>query len=189
MKKRTLVLLIVAVVVIALIAIPVSTYNSIVASQTTVEEQQANIMAQLQRRIDLIPNLVQVVNNYTTHETEVFSAVTEARAAMIGAKTMPEMAAANSEMTTALNGLIAIAEAYPELKSDTVYIGLMDELAGTENRIAVARTDYNEAVKSYNLSIRKFPGMLFARLFGFSAAESFTASEAALTVPVIPAVS
>lgn len=176
----------IAAVLVILVVLFVSGYNGIVKSQTQVEEQNANIMAQLQRRIDLIPNLIQTVNNFTTHETEVFAAVSEAREAMMSADTMPEMAAANDEMSAALTSLVAVAEAYPELKSDAVYISLMDELAGTENRIAVARQDYNAAVQSYNLSIRRFPGVLFAKLFGFSESQYFEATdEAQTTVPSV----
>lgn len=189
MKKGSLILLIVAIVLVVLIAVPISSYNSLVSAQENVDNQAANIKAQLQRRVDLIPNLIQVVQNYTTHETEVFTAVTEARSAMMSAKTMPEMANANSEMSAALTSLVAVAEAYPELKSDTVYVGLMDELAGTENRIAVARTDYNAAVKSYNQSIRRFPAVLIARLFGFDSADYFEASESAQSAPTVPAIS
>lgn len=177
----------IAAVLVILVVLFVSGYNGIVKAQTQVEEQNANIMAQLQRRIDLIPNLIQTVNNFTTHETEVFAAVSEAREAMMSADTMPEMAAANDEMSAALTSLVAVAEAYPELKSDAVYISLMDELAGTENRIAVARQDYNAAVQSYNLSIRRFPGVLFAKLFGFSESQYFEATDAAQTT--VPSVS
>ena len=188
MKTKTIVILVAVALLIALIALPVGNYNALVAAQSGVEREQANIMTQLQRRSDLIPNLIQTVQNYTTHETEVFTAVTEARAAVMNAQTVPEMAQANDQMSAALGRLIAVAEAYPELTSDTVYVGLMDELAGTENRIAVARTDYNAAVQSYNLAIRRFPGVLFARLFGFAQAEYFEAAESAQTVPVVPAI-
>ena len=182
MKKG---LIIILAVVAILIAVSVSSYNRLVSAQSGVEEQAANIMTQLQRRADLIPNLIQTVNNYTTHETEVFAAVTEARQQMLSAKSIPEMAKADGEMGAALTQLVAVAEAYPELTSDTVYVGLMDELAGTENRIAVARTDYNASVKDYNLAIRRFPGALYARLFGFAQADYFEASADAQTVPTV----
>lgn len=183
MKKA---LIIVLVVVALLIIVPITSYNALVTAQAGVETQQGNIMAQLQRRIDLIPNLMQTVNNYTTHETEVFAAVTQARESMMNAQTMPEMAAADGEMTAALSRLVAVAEAYPTLTSDTVYISLMDELSGTENRIAVARSDYNGKVEAYNLAIRKFPGVLFAKAFGFEEAQYFEATlEAQTTVPAV----
>lgn len=183
MKKA--IWIIVAVVVLMLVALPIGKYNGIVSAQIKVETGEANIATQLQRRADLIPNLVETVNNFTTHETEVFAAVTEAREAMLSAGSVPEMAAADEAMNAALGRLIAVAEAYPELQSDTVYVGLMDELAGTENRIAVARTDYNAAVESYNTDIRRFPGVLIARIFGFEAAEYFEADVSAQEVPSV----
>ncbi|MDO5111970.1 MAG: LemA family protein [Clostridia bacterium] len=186
--KKVIIGIVVALAIVAILF--VSGYNGIIKAQSQVEAQQANIMAQLQRRIDLIPNLIQTVNNFTTHEAEVFAAVSAAREAMMGAQTMPERAAANDEMSAALTRLVAVAEAYPELKSDAVYTSLMDELSGTENRIAVARQDYNAAANSYNIAIRRFPGMLFAKMFGFSEATYFEATEAAqTTVPTVLSVS
>ena len=185
MGKKGIIGIVVLVVVIILIAVPISTYNSLVSMQTAVEEQGANIDSQLQRRMDLIPNLVETVKGFTAHETEVFDAVTSARENMMAAGDMAEKSAANEEMTGALNRLIAVAEAYPELKSDTVYVGLMDELAGTENRISYARTEYNAAVTSYNMAIRKFPGNIFAGIFGFEKADFFEAAEGAEAVPEV----
>lgn len=174
-------------VVIAIIAVLVigfiGGYNSLVSKQTAVEEQAANIDTQLQRRADLIPNLVKTVKSFTQHESEVFSEVTEAREKLMSAGTMAEKSEANEEVTSALNKLIAIAESYPELKSDTVYVDLMDELAGTENRISYARENYNAAVASYNKAIRTFPGMFFANMFGFEKADMFEAAAGAETVP------
>lgn len=184
MSKKGMIAVIVVVLVV-LIAVPVGGYNSLVSMQTEVEAQTSNIDTQLQRRNDLIPNLVNTVKGFTDHETAVFDAVTKARESMMSAGTMEEKAAANEEVTSALNRLIAVAEAYPELKSDTVYVGLMDELAGTENRIAYARTDYNAAVTRYNASIRKFPTVIFANLFGFTKAEFFEAAEGAEKVPEV----
>lgn len=182
MKKGLIaVIAVVAVLVIACIG----GYNSLVSKETTVEEQASNIDTQLQRRADLIPNLVNTVKGYTDHETEVFTAVTEAREKLMSAGTMAEKSEANDEMTTALGKLIAIAESYPELKSDTVYVSLMDELSGTENRISYARKSYNEAVASYNKAIKKFPGVLFANMFGFEKADMFEASEGAESVPEV----
>lgn len=185
MKKGTVIIIAVVVVILLLVGIPVGQYNALVSAQTGVENELANIDTQLQRRMDLIPNLVETVKGFTTHETEVFTAVNESREKLMGAGTMEEKAAANDEMTNALNQLIAVAEAYPDLKSDTVYVGLMDELAGTENRIAVARTNYNEAVTNYNLKIRKFPGNIFAGMFGFEKAELFQVAEGATPVPEV----
>ncbi|MCR4674329.1 MAG: LemA family protein [Lachnospiraceae bacterium] len=182
MKKGLIaVIAVVAVLVISCIG----SYNSLVSKETAVEEQAANIDTQLQRRADLIPNLVSTVKGYTDHETEVFTAVTEAREKLLAADTMSEKSEANDEVSSALGKLVAIAESYPELKSDTVYVDLMDELSGTENRISYARTSYNEAVATYNKAIKKFPGVLFANMFGFEKAELFEASESAESVPEV----
>ncbi|MCR4617380.1 MAG: LemA family protein [Lachnospiraceae bacterium] len=178
--------LIVVIAVIALIVVAaVGSYNSLVNKQTNVEEQEANINTQLQRRADLIPNLVTCVKSYAEHETEVFTAVTEAREKLLSAGSLSEKAEADAEMTSALNRLVAIAESYPELKADTVYVDLMDELAGTENRIAYARQDYNSAVSTYNKAIKTFPAVIFAKMFGFEKAEMFESTEAANEVPQV----
>lgn len=182
MKKG---LIAVIAVVAVLIISCIGGYNSLVSKETTVEEQASNIDTQLQRRADLIPNLVSTVKGYTDHETEVFAAVNEAREKLLSAGTMAEKSEANDQVSNALGKLIAIAENYPELKSDTVYINLMDELAGTENRISYARKSYNEAVASYNKAIKKFPGVLFANMFGFEKADMFEAAEGAETVPEV----
>ena len=182
MKKG---LIAVIAVVAVLIISCIGGYNSLVSKETTVEEQASNIDTQLQRRADLIPNLVSTVKGYTDHETEVFAAVNEAREKLMSAGTMAEKSEANDQVSNALGKLIAIAENYPELKSDTVYINLMDELAGTENRISYARKSYNEAVASYNKAIKKFPGVLFANMFGFEKADMFEAAEGAETVPEV----
>ena len=125
------------------------------------------------------------MKGYTDHENEVFSEVTKARENMMAAKTVAEKSAADAEVTGALNKLIAVAENYPELKSDTVYVDLMDELAGTENRISYARQEYNGAVAEYNKAIRAFPGVLFANMFGFEKADLFEAEEGAKEVPKV----
>ncbi len=174
-----------AVVVVLIIIGCIGGYNSLVNKQTAVEEQEANIDTQLQRRADLIPNLVKSVKSFTDHETEVFNEVNEAREKLMAAGTMAEKSEANEEVTTALNKLIAIAESYPELKSDSVYVQLMDELAGTENRIAYAREEYNAAVASYNKAIKRFPGVIFANIFGFEKADLFEADENASEVPEV----
>lgn len=175
MKKNIIIIIAAAAAVI--IALLIGSYNSLVSSEASVEEKQADIDTQLKRRTDLIPNLVTTAKSYASHETAVFDAVNKARENLMGAGTMQEKAAADDQLTSALGGLVAIAENYPELKSDTVYIDLMDELSGTENRISTARTNYNEAVKKYNTGIRSFPKNIFAGMFGFERAEYFEASE------------
>ncbi len=181
MKKWFLIAI--GAVLLLIIGVPVFCYNDLVQKQVKVDEAMAEIDTQLQRRMDLIPQLTETVKSFTAHESEVFDEVNQAREKLAGAQDMSEKAEANEELTTALNSLIAVAEAYPELKSDKVYIGLMDELAGTENRIAYARSTYNEAVSAYNQSIRRFPAVIFAQLFGFEKAEFFEADEAADEVP------
>jgi LemA protein len=182
MKKGLLVVIaIIAIVVVGGIA----SYNSLVSSETKVEEQAANIDTQLQRRADLIPNLVNTVKGYADHETEIFTAVTEAREKLLAAGTMEEKSEANEEVSAALGRLIAIAESYPELKSDTVFTDLMDELSGTENRISYARQEYNSAVASYNKAIRIFPTVIFAKMMGFEKADMFEAESTATQVPSV----
>ncbi len=172
-------------IIVIIIVFCVGGYNSLVSKQTAVEEGEANIDTQLQRRADLIPNLVNTVKGYTAHEDEVFGEVTKAREKLMAANTIEEKSEADAELTGSLNRLIAIAEGYPELKSDTVYVDLMDELAGTENRISYARQEYNAAVTTYNKAIKTFPGVLFANAFGFDRAGFFEAQEGSKEVPKV----
>ncbi|MCR5099364.1 MAG: LemA family protein [Lachnospiraceae bacterium] len=158
-------------------------YNNLVNLETGVQEMSANIDTQLQRRADLIPNLVKTVKSYAEHETEVFDAVNEAREHLVNAQSMAEKSAANEEVSAALSRLVAIAENYPDLKSDKLYIDLMDELAGSENRISYAREEYNAAAARYNKAIRRFPGVIFANMFGFEKVEMFEAAEGSEKVP------
>ena len=144
-------------------------YNRIQQLDEQAKGAQGQIEVQLQRRADLIPNLVNTVKGYAQHENEVFTQVAQARAGVLGAVQShdPEqMANANAQMTTALGRLIAVAEAYPQLKADQQFTRLMDELSGTENRIAVARGDYNSAAQEYNTYIRQFPQTLTAKVTG-----------------------
>lgn len=185
MNKKGIITIVIIAVLVILILLPIGSYNSLVSNQTAVNEQISNIDTHLQRRMDLIPNLVKTVKSFTNHETEVFDDVTSARENLMAAKTMPEKSEANNQVTTSLNNLIAVAEAYPDIKSNTVYTNLMDELAGTENRISYARTEYNSAATSYNKAIRKFPAVIFARLFGFEKADFFKAADGADVVPEV----
>ncbi|UBH07968.1 LemA family protein [Macrococcus armenti] len=160
-------------------------YNKLVDLDADVDKYQANIDTQLQRRIDLIPNLVETVKGYAKHEEKVFKDVSDARAKLAGAGTMEEKAEANAQVNSALGRLIAIQENYPELKADSQFTGLRDELAGTENRIAVARNDYNAIVTEYNKVVKRFPGSIVAGLFGFEKKEFFKAESAAKDAPKI----
>lgn len=144
-------------------------YNSIQSMDETAAAAQKQIAVQLQRRADLVPNLVNTVKGFAAQEAEVFETVAKARAGLAGAVAggkVTEMADANQNLTGALGRLLAISENYPQLKSDQNFLRLQDELTGTENRIAVARTDYNKAVQDYNAYIRKFPAVMTAKVTG-----------------------
>ncbi len=176
-----------AILLIALIW-GISTNNSLVKKSETVDKDSAQIETQLQRRLDLIPNLVNTVKGYATHEEEVFAAVNTARTQLTGAISegdMGQIASANNQMNSALGRLIAIAEAYPDLKANTVFIGLQDELAGTENRINQARQTYNETVSDYNKSIKVFPASIIAGMGDHTEKSYFQASEGAGTAPSV----
>lgn len=189
MKNKKLIIIIAAILAVVVIigGSAISSYNGLVTNQESVETAKANIDTMLQRRADLIPNVVDTVKAFAKHETEVFDKVLEARQNLLNANTIEEQSAANEELTTALQGINVIVENYPELKSDATYIGLMDELEGSENRIAVARDRYNEAVKEYNLKVKRFPGSIFAGIFGFEEAEYFEADAGASEVPDVGA--
>jgi len=161
------------------------TYNTFVALDEGVKAAWAQVENQLQRRYDLIPNLVETVKGFAQQERQVFIGVTEARAKVGGAKSIPEKIEANQELTSALSRLLVTVERYPDIKSDQNFIRLQDELAGTENRIAVERRRYNEAVRAYNVRIRTFPANLLAGLFGFTKAEFFEVPESAQATPAV----
>ena len=184
-KKIWIILAVVAVLVIALIASVSGTYNGLVEKQAEVDQKFAQVQTVLQRRSDLIPNLVATVKGYAAHEEEVYTAISNARAALAGAKTVEDVSEANGALDSALSRLLVVVENYPELKSNANFIALQDELAGTENRISTERGRYNEAVKEYNTAIRKFPKNIFAGMFGFTAADYFEADEGAEQVPEV----
>ena len=181
--SKTLLGIVAAIVIV--VGMIFSSYNGLVSMNENVTGKWAQVENQLQRRNDLIPNLVNTVKGYANHETEVFKQVADARAKLGGAKTVAETSAANNEMNTALSRLLMVAENYPELKSNTNFTQLQDELAGTENRIAVARKDYNDAVQIYNAKIKSLPASLYAGAFGFTARDYFKADEAAQKVPQV----
>ncbi len=187
MKKKTLITVgIIVAVLVVLISLFAGTYNSLVAMQTTVESKQSDIQVQLQRRADLIPNFVNSIKGYTEYEQSTLQAVTEARAAVGNAADATQQAEANDQLNRAISIWVnAVTEAYPELKASAQFQSLQTELAGTENRVAVARKDYNEAVQVYNTSIRQFPRVLFANLFGFEAMPLFEASDSAQQAPEV----
>lgn len=176
---------IVAAVVIIGISIA-SIYNGIVTKHETITAKWAQVESQLQRRNDLIPNLVNSVKGYASHEKTLFEDITKARSAWAGSATVDEKVKAASEMDSALSRLLVVVENYPTLKADQTFLKLMDELSGTENRIAVERMRYNESVRDYNIAVRRFPGNMIAGAFGFKAAtEYFKAEERAKNVPEV----
>ncbi|WP_027087547.1 LemA family protein [Cohnella panacarvi] len=185
MKGSMKALLIVGAIVVVIILAAVSSYNKLVSADTAADNAFASIDTQLQRREDVIPNLVNTVKGYAAHEKEVFTAIADARSKLAGATTPEQVSDANAELESALSRLLVIVENYPTLKADAQFTRLMDELAGTENRIAVARQDYNNAVTSYNTRIRKFPSSIFAGMFGFEKKALFKAKPGAETVPEV----
>ncbi|MBZ4663549.1 MAG: LemA family protein [Caloramator sp.] len=177
---------IIAIALVVLVVLwGVGSYNGLVALDQKTKESYSQIQNQLQRRADLIPNLVETVKGYAKQEREVIQSVTDARAKLAGARTPQEQAAANNELNSALSRLLVVVENYPNLKSDANFRQLMDELAGTENRIAVARRDYNAAVKEYNVKIKRFPTVIMARLFGFNEKQYFEANPNAQNPPEV----
>ena len=186
MKKGLSILLIVILVLAILIGIPIRTYNRLVTLQTDVETKQADVQTQLQRRADLIPNFVSTVKGYADYEKETLQAIIEARAGISSAKTVEEQQANSDKLDRAIGTWInAVAEAYPDLKANTQFTALTYELAGTENRVATARRDYNAAVKSYNTAIKRFPANIIANMFGFEAASFFETAAENTTVPQV----
>jgi len=160
-------------------------YNSLVQLNESVDSAWAEIDNQLKRRADLIPNLVETVKGYAQQEQTVFIEIAEARSRLAGATTPEEAANANAGLTSALGRLLAIAEAYPELKSNTNFLQLQDELAGTENRIQVARKRYNDLVRDFNARIKQFPTALIAGFLGFQPRQYFEIGEAERQVPKV----
>jgi LemA protein len=162
-----------------------SPYNSLVNQEEQVKQAGANVEVQLNRRLDLIPNLVETVKGYASHERETLEAVVKARQQAVSAGNLPQKLEANQALTSALSRLLVVVERYPDLKASQNFRALQDQLEGTENRISVARTRYNEAVKQFNTSIRSFPTVLLAKMMGFEAKPLFTAPEAAKQAPKV----
>ncbi|MFT9817842.1 LemA family protein [Lysinibacillus sp. NPDC056185] len=176
-------IIVIILVVLALLFIP--KYNSLVTAEESVDSKWAQVENQLQRRYDLIPNLVESVKGYANHEKEVIASITEARAQMGSAQSPKEQAVANDALNRALGRLLVVVENYPNLKADANFRQLMDELAGTENRLAVAREDYNNEVQTFNKTVKRFPGNLIAGMFGFEQKEYFKAAAGAEKAPSI----
>lgn len=166
----------------------IGTFNNLQRLDETITSNWAQVENQIQRRADLIPNLVNTVKGYASHEKEIFTSVAESRAKLAGAIKKGDLngiSKANTEMSGALSRLLVVAENYPQLKADRVFIGLQDELAGTENRISVARMDYNKSVELLNKTIRMFPQNMVAGMAGVEKRDYFKADEEKKEVPQV----
>jgi LemA protein len=174
-------------ILLGLVALPLSgcSYNKFVSQEEAIKAQWAQVENQLQRRNDLIPNLVETVKGYATHEEGVFKDIADSRSRLLAAKSPEESIAAANQQTSALGRLLAVVENYPNLKANEQFNRLMDELSGTENRIAVERMRYNERVQEYDTSRRQFPANLTAKLFGFKEYPFFAAPPEAKQVPKV----
>ena len=188
MKNGTKVLIGSGVVVVLILIWFFGTRNSLVSLKEEVEMQQSQIETTLQRRSDLIPNLVATVKGYANHEEKVFTEIAEARSKLAGSiksGDMKSISEANDTLDSALSRLLAISENYPDLKASEQFIALQDELAGTENRIAVARQYYNEKVRTYNTAVQRFPTSIIAGMSGYYPMQYFEADESANEVPKV----
>ncbi len=186
MKKRTIVILAIIAAVVLLIGSVIGSYNNLIEEREEVEESWSQISVQLQRRMDLIPNLVNTVKGYTEYEQSTLTAVTEARNALQSAGTVNEQIDAANRLDSALDIWVnAVTEAYPDLKANEQFTALQDELSGTENRIATARKDYNEDAREFNAEIKKFPRSILAGIFGFDSYDYFEAQSGAENVPQV----
>lgn len=195
MKKGWIVLIVIVVVLLLIIGRFVGTYNSLVSLEEGVNQSWAQVSNQYQRRADLIPNLVETVKGYASHERETFSAVTEARAKVGQLTVTPEVLnnpeafsrfqQVQGEISSALSRLMAISERYPDLKANENFLALQSQLEGTENRISVARKRFNETVQRFNTRIRRFPTNMVAGMFGFEKKLYFKAQEGAEIAPKV----
>lgn len=185
MKKFLVPIIVIVGIIVVAAMIIMPKYNSFVQLDEEVNQKEAQIETQLQRRGELIPNLVSTVQGYASHEKEIFTEVAEARSKLAGANGVEEMSEANDEMTSALSRLLAVAENYPELQASEQFTGLRDELAGTENRIAVARNDYNTAVQEFNRQTRTFPSNIIATIFNFDKKPYFEADANVKNAPKV----
>src|SRR5574337_712739 len=163
----------------------VSQWNKLVAMDTDIKAAWAQVENQLQRRNDLIPNLVESVKGFASQEKSIMESIANARAKMAGAGTVQDRIAASNDLSSALSRLLVVVENYPRLKSDQTFVRLMDELAGTENRLAVERKRYNDAVREYNSTIGQLPGRFIAPFLGFTEKPFFEAPPAARQAPQV----
>ena len=193
-KPATIILLILVALLLLLGVGACNTYNKMVGLEETVDQSWGEVETQYQRRADLIPNLVNTVKGYATHESQTFEKVTEARAKAtsitlnvddLTEENLAKYQKAQNELSSALKSLLAVTENYPDLKANKNFEDLQVQLEGTENRIATARTRYTEQVKDYNVAISRFPANIFAGMFGFSTKPQFAAEEGASKAPTV----
>ena len=168
---------VIGIVVVVLILVIISTYNSLVSLRNRVKDQWAQIDVQLKRRFDLIPNLIETVKGYTKHESETLENIVKVRNTYASANTPQEAMEADGELNKAVSKLFALAESYPDLKANTNFLQMQDELKETENKIASARQFYNDVVLRYNNKIQMFPSNIVAGLFGFKTEAFFEANK------------
>jgi LemA protein len=184
MKRGGLIALaVVAVLLVMVGGCLVGNYNRLVSADQEVKQRFAQVDNQLQRRNDLIGNLVETVKGTATQEQAVFGAIADARARMAGAQTPDQRIQAGQQMDTALGRLFVVVENYPQLRSNEAFVQLMDELAGTENRLATERMRYNQAVQGFNTMVKRFPTNVYASMFGFKEATYYQIPEGARAVP------
>ncbi len=194
-SKRTLITIVCIVGILLICCVGgCNTYNKMVGLEEGVDQSWSEVETQYQRRADLIPNLVNTVKGYATHESQTFEKVTEARAKAtsitlnvddLTEENLAKFQQAQNDLSSALKSLLAVSENYPDLKASKNFEDLQVQLEGTENRIATARTRYTEQVKQYNISIRRFPANIFAGMFGFSSKPQFKAEEGASKAPEV----
>ncbi len=185
MKAGWIILGIVVLFVVVVGGAFVSKYNQLVTMDTDIKGKWAQVDNQLQRRADLIPNLVETVKGFAGQEKSILESIANARAKMAGAGSVADKISASNELSGALSRLLVVVENYPNLKSDATFVRLMDELAGTENRLSVERKRYNESVQAYNVAVRRFPGNLLAGLMGFREQPYFEAPATARQTPQV----
>lgn len=193
-SKTAIIAGVIVILIVAIAGAGISAYNGMVSGEENVRQAWSQVENQYQRRSDLIPNLVNTVKGYAKHEQQTLTQVIEARSKatsttvnfdQLDSETFAQYQAAQGQLTQALGRLMVVAERYPELKANENFRDLQSQLEGTENRISTERRRYNEAVQSYNMSIRKFPRNIFAGMFGFDQKEYFKAQDGAETAPVV----
>lgn len=185
MKKVTIVVIAVIAVIGLLLGFGFGSYNNLVSAEENVAEKLSDIDVYMKRRADLIPNLVSTVKGYAAHETEIYTELANARAALAGSTTAEDKFAANDALDSAISRLLVVVENYPDLKASEQFKSLQDQLEGSENRIATARQDYNQAIKAYNVKVRRFPGNIIASIFGFETKTMYEAPAGSEQAPTV----